>query len=75
MIRIMHNSKTNLTCHQTRYEVTSKDLPLSCPTPEMSLWNAHPKVYLPIEDTGHAKCPYCGSEYVLTDWHEGAHHH
>jgi len=31
----------------------------------MSLWNAHPRVYLPIEDTGFAKCPYCGAEYTL----------
>lgn len=49
-----------------RYEVTRAELPLSCPTPAMSLWNSHPKVYLPIEAEGHAKCPYCGTEYVLT---------
>lgn len=50
-----------------RYEVTRNDLPLSCPMPEMSLWNSHPKVYLPVEQTGRAKCPYCGAEYVLID--------
>jgi uncharacterized Zn-finger protein len=33
--------------------------------PGMSLWNSHPKVYLPIEKTGEAKCPYCGATYVL----------
>ncbi|PZQ09242.1 MAG: zinc-finger domain-containing protein [Rhodanobacter denitrificans] len=49
-----------------RYEVTRAELPLSCPTPAMALWNSHPKVYLPIEAEGHAKCPYCGAEYVLT---------
>ena len=52
---------------ENRYEVTREDLPLSCPMPGMSLWNSHPKVYLPIESTGHAKCPYCGAEYVLKD--------
>lgn len=52
---------------QNRYEVTRDDLPLSCPMPGMSLWNSHPKVYLPIEDKGTARCPYCGAEYVLRD--------
>ena len=47
------------------YEVGTDDLPLSCPMPEMSLWNSHPRVYLPIEQTGSAKCPYCGAEYIL----------
>lgn len=50
---------------QHRYEVRQRDLPLSCPMPGMYLWNSHPKVYLPIEDTGEAKCPYCGARYVL----------
>ncbi|MCG8433659.1 MAG: zinc-finger domain-containing protein [Gammaproteobacteria bacterium] len=52
---------------QNRYEVTQTDLPLHCPMPGMSLWNSHPKVYLPIEKTGEAKCPYCGAEYTLTN--------
>lgn len=47
------------------YEVDASDLPLSCPMPEMELWNSHPRVYLPIEQTGSAKCPYCGAEYTL----------
>lgn len=50
---------------QNRYEVTVADLPLSCPMPSMSLWNSHPRVYLPIESTGWAKCPYCSAEFVL----------
>ena len=49
------------------YSVRRSDLPLSCPTPDMALWNSHPRVYLPIEKTGQAKCPYCGAEYVLED--------
>jgi uncharacterized Zn-finger protein len=50
---------------QNQYEVTLEDLPLSCPMPQMYLWNSHPKVYLPIEPTGWAKCPYCSAEYLL----------
>ena len=52
---------------ENRYEVTREDLPLSCPMPSMGLWNSHPKVYLPIEKTGEAKCPYCGADYSLTE--------
>jgi uncharacterized Zn-finger protein len=47
------------------YEVTMADLPLSCPMPSMHLWNSHPKVYLPIEETGAAMCPYCSASYSL----------
>jgi uncharacterized Zn-finger protein len=46
--------------------VTSGDLPLHCPMPDMALWNSHPRVYLPIEKTGKALCPYCGTSYQLT---------
>ena len=52
---------------ENRYEVTRAVLPLHCPMDGMSLWNSHPRVYLEIEKTGHAKCPYCGADYVLTD--------
>ncbi len=47
--------------------VTRKDLPLSCPRPEDEVWNMHPRVYLPIEKTGEATCPYCGAHYHLAD--------
>lgn len=47
------------------YTVTPDDLPLHCPLPQMYLWNSHPKVYLPIEQTGEAKCPYCSASYRL----------
>jgi uncharacterized Zn-finger protein len=52
---------------QNSYTVGREDLPLSCPMPQMQLWNSHPRVYLPIEKTGWAKCPYCGAEYNLQD--------
>lgn len=50
-----------------RYEVKAADLPLSCPMPDMRLWNSHPRVYLPIEETGSARCPYCSAEFKLID--------
>jgi uncharacterized Zn-finger protein len=50
---------------QQQYEVTVADLPLACPMPGMHLWNSHPRVFLPIETTGSAKCPYCSAEYEL----------
>jgi uncharacterized Zn-finger protein len=50
---------------QNRYEVTHADLPVHCPLPGMSLWNSHPRVYLPLEEKGEARCPYCGAMYVL----------
>ena len=53
--------------NQQRYEITRDQLPLHCPLDDMSLWNAHPRVFLPIEETGEATCPYCGTEYVLED--------
>ena len=46
-------------------EVTAADLPLHCPMPSMLLWNAHPRVFMPIEKTGDALCPYCGTKYIL----------
>jgi uncharacterized Zn-finger protein len=50
---------------QNRYEVTRAQLPLHCPMDGMSLWNSHPRVFLPIEDTGEVQCPYCGAQYIL----------
>jgi uncharacterized Zn-finger protein len=53
---------------QQRYEVHRADLPLSCPSPSMALWNSHPRVYLPLEaEGGNSTCPYCGAQYVLID--------
>ena len=50
-----------------RYEVSRADLPIHCPMDNMTLWNSHPKVYLPLEEKGEAICPYCGALYVLLD--------
>lgn len=52
-------------CTQQHYTVTKEDLPLSCPLPSMRLWDSHPRVYLPIEDSGKAICPYCDAHFTL----------
>jgi uncharacterized Zn-finger protein len=49
------------------HRVKRSELPLSCPLPADELWNMHPRVYLPIEKTGEAVCPYCGAKYQLED--------
>lgn len=46
-------------------EVTVAELPLHCPVSSQTLWSSHPRVFLPIEKTGEALCPYCGTSYVL----------
>ncbi|TAL82429.1 MAG: zinc-finger domain-containing protein [Rhodanobacter sp.] len=48
-------------------EVDWADLPLTCPPHDSSLWNGHPRIYLPIHQTGRARCPYCGTLYLLRE--------
>ncbi len=55
-------------------EVTDQDLPLHCPLPTEPVWNAHPRVFLPIEATGEARCPYCGTLYRLKGGPVAGHH-
>lgn len=47
------------------YEISPQNLPLSCPLKNSSLWDSHPRVYLPIAKTGQVTCPYCETEYFL----------
>lgn len=62
-----HNPELETASTSRSCEVHRADLPLSCPTPEQRLWNAHPRVFLPIEESGEATCPYCGTHYRLVD--------
>ncbi len=55
-------------CVEKNYEVTQEDLPLSCPNGKSRIWDAHPRVYLPIGREGHVRCPYCGTQYTLKDF-------
>jgi uncharacterized Zn-finger protein len=54
-------------CTKRHYTITRADLPLSCPPRDMRVWDAHPRVYLPIEETGSATCPYCDAEFQLKE--------
>jgi uncharacterized Zn-finger protein len=63
----MQTSVLKEACTRRTYEVARAELPLSCPLKDMRVWDAHPRVYLPIEETGRAICPYCDAEFVLKD--------
>ena len=52
---------------ENTYHVTHADLPVHCPMDGMTLWNSHPKVFLPVEDSGEAICPYCSAKFVLDE--------
>jgi uncharacterized Zn-finger protein len=53
---------------EKHYKITRKDLPLSCPSKDMRVWDAHPRVYLPIDEVGQeVECRYCGAKYTLVD--------
>lgn len=47
-------------------DVERSELPLHCPLPDASLWNSHPRVFIPLEEPGDEKaCIYCGTLYKL----------
>ena len=47
-------------------EVKTADLPIHCPVEGSSLWNSHPRVYIPVaENGGESRCPYCGTVYKV----------
>jgi len=48
-------------------EVTKDELPMHCPAPDSDLWNSHPRVFIPLEDTPEASCSYCGTIYKLVE--------
>ena len=60
----MQKTESKAACTHRQETITHKDLPLSCPHEGQTLWNAHPKVYLPM-DKGEAICPYCGTHFFL----------
>jgi len=58
---------------QAPVHVPVKDLPVYCPNPSMPLWSSHPRVYLDVDDQGHAMCPYCGTRYVVVGERKAGH--
>jgi uncharacterized Zn-finger protein len=65
MVLKRDGSAAQAACDQEAYTVQWEDLPLSCPGPQMTLWNAHPRVFLSIHRSGWAQCEYCGARYQL----------
>lgn len=55
-------------------EVPAADLPAFCPNARMPLWSSHPRVYLDLEVTGEASCPYCGTRYRVAGGARVGHH-
>lgn len=45
--------------------VSDSDMPVSCPIPEQTLWNQHPRVFMAFDENGRASCPYCGNRFQL----------
>ena len=37
---------------KTAVEVKTGDLPIHCPVEGSSLWNSHPRVYIPVAENG-----------------------
>ena len=66
--KIMPSNQTLEKQHAARsFRISKEDLPLYCPRKDMSLWNTHPRVYLPISNGQDASCPYCGTVYRLNE--------
>jgi uncharacterized Zn-finger protein len=63
----MQETSKQQACTKTRYEVTRADFPVCCPPKDLRVWDAHPRVYLPIEETGRVVCPYCDAEFILKE--------
>ncbi|NBT34583.1 MAG: zinc-finger domain-containing protein [Betaproteobacteria bacterium] len=59
--------------HQEPVVLQAKDLPAHCPNDQMPLWSSHPRVFLDLSE-GSARCPYCGTEYVLAEGASPASH-
>ncbi|WP_434777764.1 zinc-finger domain-containing protein [Neisseria sp. Ec49-e6-T10] len=54
-------------------EIFAEDMPLHCPPDNVTLWNMHPKVFLPLDADKKARCPYCSTLYQLKGDYK-AHH-
>ena len=57
---------------QAVIEVTKDQLPMHCPAPGSALWDSHPRVFIPLDDTPEASCSYCGTVYKLVDHKDGS---
>ena len=55
-------------CVNKKVYVKKHQLPICCPQPGEEIFNAHPKIYLSLDEKNReATCPYCSTVYVLVD--------
>ena len=52
-------------CQNKRYYVAKDTHSVACPPPEERIWDAHPRVYLSLNEDGQVTCPYCGTEFIV----------
>jgi len=52
---------------ETVVSVTREQLPMHCPQPGSALWDSHPRVFIPLEESGEGTCSYCGTQFRLVD--------
>lgn len=60
-------SQNQRACQTKRYYLTRDLLPVVCPPRDERSWDAHPRVYLSPDEHGHIACPYCGTEFIVTE--------
>ncbi len=65
------NTSPKLDCatpnDRREYRITQPDRPVCCPPLDQCLWNSHPRVYLALDATGKARCPYCSAVFIRED--------
>jgi len=61
------NQSNKQTRQSAVVEVTRDELPMHCPSPDNELWNSHPRVFIPLEESPEASCSYCGTKYKLVE--------
>lgn len=64
-------SSNQRACQTKRYYVTENTMPVVCPPRDERVWDAHPRVYLNLNEQGEVACPYCGTEFILQEQKDG----
>lgn len=48
-----------------QYTVKNANDSICCPPKDCRVWDAHPRVYLELDEHGMAECPYCSAIFKL----------
>lgn len=66
MSELIENKRTE--GETKEFHVKHSDLPVCCPPQNDSIWNAHPRVYLVLNEAHReANCPYCDAKFILVN--------